>query len=102
MHRSFAVVAAAAVLAALIMAWTGAGRLDGASPGAPANAGIPRLEALTARDPDNFEAWKQLARAYRAQGRQRAAAEAYIRAARISPTDPETIAALQDLASAYR
>jgi cytochrome c-type biogenesis protein CcmH/NrfG len=99
MRPTFLVIAAAAVTATVAVTYFGAGHRMDPSVDAPASAGIPALEALAARTPDNSEIWKRLAVAYRRGGRIEDATTAYVRAARISPDDAEIILALRDLAA---
>lgn len=67
--------------------------LDPASreaPGSMADA-IAQLEAELERSPQQAEGWRLLGGAYRAQGRASDSAEAFARAARLLPDDPDVL-----------
>lgn len=98
MRQSFFALAALALLAAGTIAWMGANRFDTRDDAAADGQTVAQLVAITRKSPDNVEAWKSLAKAYRREGQVGQAVTAYVRAARIDPTDPEIIRALRDLA----
>lgn len=54
-------------------------------------AAVAQLEAELERAPQQAEGWRLLGRAYRAQGRAADAAEAFARAARLLPDDPDVL-----------
>ncbi|WP_417514336.1 tetratricopeptide repeat protein [Minwuia sp.] len=102
MHRTFAIVALTAALAAGAVAIVGQKQsADGSRPVASGGS-VAALETAVQRNPDHADSWRKLARAYRAAGETKKALNAYVRASRIEPSDRETILALQDIARALR
>ncbi|HET8819616.1 MAG TPA: tetratricopeptide repeat protein [Xanthomonadaceae bacterium] len=67
--------------------------LDPATRAAPASMAdaIAQLEAELARSPRQVEGWRLLGRAQRARGRVEEAADAFARAARLLPDDPDVL-----------
>ncbi|WP_416899040.1 MAG: tetratricopeptide repeat protein [Minwuia sp.] len=98
MQPSFAIIAAAAAIAAGGVAWVGADRLSAPGNSTPPAASVAGLEQFVDRNPENVKGWKALGNALRRAGRNAEAADALVRAARLTPNDPEIITALRDLA----
>lgn len=67
--------------------------LDPATREAPASMAdaIAQLEAELERSPQQVEGWRLLGRAHRAQGRASESADAFARAARLLPDDPDVL-----------
>lgn len=67
--------------------------LDPATREAPASMAdaLAQLEAELERSPQQAEGWRLLGRAYAAQGRATESADAFIRAARLLPDDPDML-----------
>lgn len=99
MRPSFLLIAATAVVAAAAVAWFGASSAPADRASTRAASGIAELEARVERVPDDSQAWKRLAATYRQRGRLAEAINAYVRASRLSPRDPEIIRALKDLSA---
>lgn len=99
MRPSFLLIAATAMTAAAAVAWFGASSAPSGSAAKTASGGIAALEARVERAPDDGEAWKVLAATYRQRGRLNEAVNAYVRASRLTPDDPEIIRALKDLSA---
>lgn len=100
MQPAYLAIAASALAATVAVAWIGAGRDNTRQDSSNSGLGIADLESRTERAPENAEAWKALAAEYRRRGRLGDSANAYVRAARLTPDDPEIILALKDLAAA--
>lgn len=99
MQPAYLAIAAAALLATAAVTWIGSDQGNKVTqPTAPASS-IQGLEAQVERAPENGAAWKALAAEYRRRGRTNEATAAYVRAARLDPSDPEIVLALRDLAA---
>jgi len=102
MRPSFLLIAVTAMTAAAAVAWFGANRAPSGSAVTATAGGIAAMEARVERAPEDGEAWKALASTYRQRGRLNEAVNAYVRASRITPDDPEIIRALKDLSAGIR
>lgn len=88
--------AAVALSAVALYLVVGAGLLEPrmlVAPQAPASMAeaIVQLEAELQRDPRQPDAWRLLGRAYRAEGRAADSSDAFARAARLLPDDPDAL-----------